>query len=285
MSFEKFAIKRFTNLSAMIASLCLSGAFISNTPNAIAAEETVNINHLTTFNVRFGKISVGEMNFKIKSDQKTYVLTGGGRTKGIAEWFASGNASLKSTGSLTDTKANAQSHSLSVSDKKKTATLNMALNNGSLKSVAMKPDKTKKHLGKKYVTIKDNHLLGIIDPASTLVIPVPYEKAGNPKEVCNQLHRVYDGETRYDMQLSYKKNAAIKTNGYNGNAYVCRLKYKPIAGHKTTNRNAKRMAANNDMEIWLAPMQATNIFTPIRIKIPTWVGNFYADPVYFGPAK
>lgn len=265
--------------TAIIASL---GAI---SQNAIAAEAPENFNHQTTFDVKFGKLSVGVMSFKISSDKKTYILKGSGRTKGLADWFASGNASLSSTGTLSQTKANAQNHFISISDKKRTATLEMALDNGSIKNIAMKPDKTKKHLGKKYVTIKDSDLLGLIDPASTLVIPVPYEEAKDPKKVCNQLHRVYDGETRYDMQLSYKKNAPIKTNGYNGNAYVCRLKYIPVSGHKTTNKNAKRMAANNDMEIWLAPMQATNIFTPIRIKVPTWIGNFYANPTYFGPAK
>lgn len=250
-----------------------------------ANEEVKPINHKTTFDVRFGKISVGVMSFIVNSDHKSYVLKGTGRTKGIAEWFAAGKANLTSSGKIENAKTNAENHFLSVSDKKKTATLKMALNNGQIKDLTMTPDKTKKHLQKKYVTITEDHLQNIIDPASTLVIPVPYEKAGDPKSVCNQLHRVYDGETRYDMQLSYKKNAPIKTNGYNGHAYVCRLKYIPVSGHKTSNRNAQRMAKNNNMEIWLAPMQATNIFTPIRIKIPTWIGSFYAEPTYFGPSN
>jgi len=285
MLFQNFNANKAAILSSNAFLSVLVGSYLFTSKHANASDEIVNINHQTTFDVRFGGLSVGVMSFKIASDQKTYTLTGGGRTKGLAAWFSSGKASLKSAGTLEPTFANAQNYSISISDQKKTATLKMALNNGSLKNIAMKPDKTKKHLGANYVTIKDSDLFGIIDPASTLVIPVPYEKASDPKHVCNQLHRVYDGETRYDMKLSYKKNAPIKTNGYSGHAYVCRLKYIPVSGHKTTNKNAKRMAANNDMEIWLAPMQASNIFTPIRIRVPTWIGNFYADPTYFGPAK
>jgi hypothetical protein len=36
------------------------------------------------------------------------------------------------------------------------------------------------------------------------------------------------------------------------------------------------------MEIWLAPMQATNLFSPIRVEVPTWIGRISAVPAYFG---
>lgn len=253
--------------------------------SAQQSEELEKLNHQTRFDVKAGGIRVGEMAFTIVSDRKNYTLTGTGRTKGIAKWFSSGNAKMKSRGSLTGDIVNAKTHSISVSDGKKTETLKMKLKNGNITSIAMKPDKTKKHLQDKYYTISDADFKHIIDPASTLVLPVPYEKANDPKQACNHIHRVYDGETRYDMKLSYKKKAKVNTNGYKGWAYVCKLKYVPISGHKKSNRNVKRMAKNNDMEIWIAPIQATNVFTPIHINIPTWIGSFTAEATYFGPAK
>ncbi len=91
------------------------------------------------------------------------------------------------------------------------------------------------------------------------------------------------------MKLSYKNNQKVKTEGYDGFAYVCKLQYIPVAGHKRDHENTKRMAANNDMEIWLAPISAgddsQSLFTAIRIVVPTWLGTFSAEPVYFGPAK
>ncbi|MFK7901694.1 MAG: DUF3108 domain-containing protein [Nitratireductor sp.] len=250
-----------------------------------ADEELPSISHKTKFVVQAGGIDVGEMSFIIKSDRKTYTLKGSGKTKGIAKWFSSGNAKLESAGSLLGDRLDAQSHFIKVTDGKKTESLSMNFSGGSITDLQMKPDKSKKHLKDKYYTIAERDFLNIIDPASTLVLPVPYEKATDPKAACNHLHRVYDGETRYDMQLSYKKRAKIKTKGYNGNVYVCRLNYIPVSGHKKSNKNIKRMAKSNDMEIWIAPMQATNVFTPIRINIPTWIGRFTAEPTYFGPAN
>lgn len=255
---------------------------------ALSAEEVddiVLLNHQTRFDVKAGGIPVGEMAFKIVSDRNEYTLTGTGKTKGIAKWFSSGNAKLQSHGLLENDIVNAKTHSISVTDGKKTETLDMTLENGNLTSIAMKPDKTKKHLRDKNYTISEADFRNIIDPVSTLVLPVPYEKAGDPKQACNHTHRVYDGETRYDMKLSYKKRAKVKTNGYNGWVYVCRLMYAPISGHKKSNQNVKRMAKNKDMEIWIAPIQATNVFTPIHINIPTWIGRFTAEATYFGPAK
>ena len=253
-----------------------------NSSNANAEEM---LRHETIFNVKFGSLLIGQMSFDIDADKINYVLRGKGRTKGIAEWFASGNAIIKSQGELAGDKVVAASHMISVTDKKTTATLDMALEQGNVINVAMKPDRTKRHLAPNHIEITADELKNVIDPASTLVVPVPWEVANNPLSVCGQLFRVYDGETRYNMQLSYKRNARIKTTGYNGYAYVCRLKYIPVAGHRKNHRNSKRMADNNDMEIWLAPIAATNLFTPIRIVVPTWLGSFYAEPEYFGPAK
>ena len=74
----------------------------------------------------------------------------------------------------------------------------------------------------------------------------------------------------------------VKTAGYNGHAYVCRLRYIPIAGHKKNHRNIKEMAANKNMEIWLAPMGGVSVFTPIKISVSTKYGRFSAVPEYFG---
>ena len=49
---------------------------------------------------------------------------------------------------------------------------------------------------------------------------------------CNQTFPIFDGETRYDIKLSYKDTQKVKTKGYNGYAYICRMRYIPLFGHK-----------------------------------------------------
>ncbi len=245
--------------------------------------------HETVFDVKFGGVTVGNMTFGLSVDGKDYQFTGKGRTKGLAEWFASGKADMKSDGQLKGDQLVASSHYLSVTEKKKVAVLKMAFANGEVQSVSLNPDKRKVKTEPKYAVTTPDQLKNVVDPASTLIVPVDIAEAKNPNAVCGRTYHVYDGDTRFDMALSYKRNEKLSTGGYDGNVYVCKLKYIPVSGHKRNHKNTKRMAENNEMEIWLAPVSGgtdtQSIFTAIRIVVPTWLGTFSAEPTYFGPAK
>jgi hypothetical protein len=100
--------------------------------------------------------------------------------------------------------------------------------------------------------------------------------------VCNRTFNLYDGDARYDVALKYKSTRQIETEGYKGTAFVCQLRYIPISGHRRNEKNVEYMADNKDMEVWLAPVSGTPLFTPIRFDVPTWVGTVVAYPTYFG---
>jgi len=246
--------------------------------------------HETKFKVKFGGVTVGKVTFGVSMKGDDYTFTGEGRTQGLADWFAPGKATIKSEGALRGQVLKASTHFLSVTDNKKTAVLKMSFADGGVENVYLNPDKRKKKKkAKKWVLITPEDLKNVVDPASTMVVPVPLAMAKDPASVCGRTLRVYDGDTRFDMKLSYKANQPISTDGYEGNAYVCKLKYIPVAGHKRKQKSVERMASNNDMEIWLAPIDGgtadQSIFTAIRIVVPTWIGTFSAEPDYFGPAR
>ena len=55
-------------------------------------------------------------------------------------------------------------------------------------------------------------------------------------------------------------------------AYVCRVRYLPIAGHKIDSET-KFMAANDAIEVALRPVPSANVFVPYQINIPTMAGS------------
>jgi hypothetical protein len=126
--------------------------------------------------------------------------------------------------------------------------------------------------------------MSVIDPASSIVVRLSATEAANPKNACNRTIPIYDGDTRFDIALTYKFTKTVSTDGYNGDAYVCQLRYVPVSGHKTKQRNIEYMSGNRDMEIWLAPIGGTGIFSIIRVEVPTWVGTVTAVPTFFGTA-
>lgn len=242
--------------------------------------------HKTKMDVRFGIIPIGRATFNIEFDNETYSLGASGKTVGVAEMVAPGKGTAKSQGLITGDKIVAIQHeAVFIEDKKKKSTLEMEFEDGAVKKVSVAPEKRKQKKGRKWVKILEEQLSAVIDPASSIIIPVTPERARNPRAVCNRNLNVYDGDTRFDIKLKYKFTKKISTDGYKGDAFVCQLRYVPVSGHKKNQKNIDYMRNNKGIEIWLAPMEKSNLFSPIRIEVPTWIGRFSAVPVYFGSSS
>ena len=260
-----------TALAAFLA-ICLAAPAV--------AEPVV---HRTEFEVSFGLLPVGRATFDIRLDGDGYLLDGKGRTAGIAELFASGRGAFESEGRFDGARVVAVRHAVEFVEKKKKSTLEMQFEEGRLASMTVVPDKRRKKTGSKWVPITEEQLASVIDPASGIVLPVAPADARNPRAVCDRVLPIYDGDTRYDIALSWKETQPVETRGYKGQAFVCKLRYVPVAGHRRGQKNIEYMRKNDGMEIWLAPIAGTSTFTPIRIEVPTWVGRVSAVARYFGP--
>ena len=265
-------------LAALSFAICL---FVSSV--ALAGE----YQHLSRFSVKFAGIEIGRATFDIRFDDKSYSLKGSGKTTGLVEWVSPSIGSFESAGAMIDNQLKPKIHSVSVIErKKKPESVRLAFAAEKVVDVKIQSNKKPKvRKAPKYVPVEAKHLAAVLDPASTLIVPMTGTNARDGNRVCNQRFPVFDGETRYDIQLRYKTTKPVKTKGYKGHAYVCQMRYIPVAGHKKNHRNVKEMAENKHMEIWLAPMQGVSVFTPIKISVGTKYGRFVADPTYFGSAS
>ncbi len=239
--------------------------------------------HTTKFNVNYTGIRIGKVTFTIEIEGDDYLLKANGRTDGVARLFSKGKGSFKSVGHFDGNSVISSSHSVEVTEKGKTAKLDMSFDEGNLKDVVAKPKK-KRRKGKKYIPITEEHLKSIIDPASSIVVPTS-ENASGGRDVCERTLNVYDGETRFDVVLSYKSTRPISAKGYKGLAYVCKFMYVPVAGHKQGHKSVELMRKNKKMEIWLAPISGTSVFTPIKIDVDSPVGRFVAYPKRFSALR
>ena len=249
-------------------------------PMAAGAEP---MTHRTVFTVYFGALPVGEATFDIHADDTGYRLKGSGRTVGIVELFAPGTGSVMSEGRIVGDHVIAVKNAIHFSEREKKKNFEMEFSDGNVSRVAYQPDDRKKKDGPQWVPVTEDQLRAVVDPASGLVVPVAPERANDPHAVCDRTLNVYDGDTRYDIALAYKATKTVTTEGYKGFTYVCQLRYIPIAGHRRNQRNIEYMSSNKDMEVWLAPIARSNIYTPIRIEVPTWIGHVTAVPDHFGP--
>ena len=264
----------YKSITAVAIAVALSAIFSSFA--AIAAPKIV---HTTKFDVNYTGFRIGKITFTIEIEGDDYLLKANGRTDGVARLFSRGKGSFESEGRFVGDTVISTSHSVQVTEKGKTAKLEMSFDDGNLINVSTSPHKKPK-TGRKYIPVLEEHLKSIIDPASSIVVPTR-ENSSSGRDVCGRTLNVYDGETRFDIVLSYKSTRPISAKGYKGLAYVCKFMYVPVAGHKLGHKNVELMRKNEKMEIWLAPITGTSIFTPIKIDVNSPVGRFVAYPKRF----
>jgi hypothetical protein len=129
------------------------------------------------------------------------------------------------------------------------------------------------------LTPKDEQ--NIVDPVGAFVIPAPIGAAPTSAGACNRTLPVFDGYTRFDIALAYVGERKVKTKGYSGPVAICSARYIPVAGHRRDRPATKFMADNKDIEVWLAPIGASNVLMPYRISIRTMVGTAVAEATEF----
>jgi hypothetical protein len=251
--------------------------------------------HTSKFDIWFTALKVaplivGKASFDYAIEGEKYRMALYGETAGIVSRFEQGDGVSRSSGAISSDGVRADRHFARYTSPKKTSKLNMTFRNGDVAKVEIRPKSAiRKKKGPKWIKIGEDDLKSVIDPASSILVPVAAARASDGKAVCDRTLRVYDGDTRFDMTLAYKATKPVKTEGYQGDAFVCSLRYTPVSGHETGQKNIEYMSANKGMEIWMAPMAAASgdnsLFSPIRVFVPTWVGNFTAEPSYFGPSR
>ena len=77
---------------------------------------------------------------------------------------------------------------------------------------------------------------------------------------------------RYDLIFSYKGTRQLDSDGgYKGPAYVCKVKFVAIAGHKP-GRKEDVISSSENMEVWLVPVPEAHLVVPYHVSIPTPAG-------------
>lgn len=126
------------------------------------------------------------------------------------------------------------------------------------------------------VPVTDAHLQDVLDPLSAIMVLAGAQgrriSGANP---CGRRLAIFDGKQRFDLVLSYKSQSRVaeaQPSGQPNMAYVCRVRYVPIAGYKP-NEEIKTMTQETGIEVWLRPVPSADLFVPYQVVIPTGMGQ------------
>ena len=218
------------------------------------------------YKITFNGIEIGKFRFESTADARGYELQANAKLSillGAFKW----SGKTKSTGSLRGDKPKPADYSFEFDGSSKSGSVAMDFNDaGVTRAVVEPPSKPSKST----IPVEDKHLKGVFDPLSA-VMAMSRGISGNP---CNQTLPIFDGKQRFDLVFTpagQRRITEAKPSGEPEMAYVCKVQYVPIAGHK--DNKSTRDNAKTEIELMLRPVPSAGIFVPYQVKIPSFAGS------------
>jgi hypothetical protein len=218
------------------------------------------------YEVNFNSFNVGTFEFQANTEDESYSLTGNAHLTlllGAFTWIGE----TRAFGLMANQVPRPAAFSFDFKANSKIGSTKVDFDDGTVLSVKHSPLPPPKP---DVVPLREQHLKAVLDPLSAVMVVSNYASA----DPCDRRLPIFDGKERFDLVLSYKGEVKVNEEQPSGQpaiAHVCRVKYRPIAGHKTDAENSY-LATTDAIEVSLRPIPSANILIPYQITIPTLLG-------------
>jgi hypothetical protein len=250
----------------MLAGLCFSLAASSGASATATAAEAWPANMRALYDINFNGFNVGTFEFQSQAERQSYTLIGNAKLSVLLGAF-SWDAETRSFGLIVNQVPKPASFSFDFKSSLRAGSTKLGFANGAVSDISHLPPEMPRP---DTVPLREQHLKGVVDPLSAIMMLA--RASANP---CDRRIPIFDGKERFDLVFSYKGERKVveqAPSGQPGLAYVCRVRYLPIAGHKIDTETS-HMAANNDIEVALRPVPSANVLIPYHVSIPTMAGS------------
>ena len=222
-----------------------------------------------TYNVSLVGLQIGVANLDANLTPTSYAIDARAKITGLAYWFSRARGASSGQGAIVNNRVVPATFATIASNASMTRTIRMSLSANAVKDVDITPPFDEKP-DRVPLTEKDEQ--GVVDPVGAVVMPVPAKGPLVGPDSCDRKIPVFDGYTRFDVDLTYVGQREVSTKGYKGPVAVCAVRYTPIAGQRRDRPATKFMADNKDLEVWLAPVAGAHVLMPFRISARTMIG-------------
>lgn len=191
-------------------------------------------------------------------------------TWGIARLIVESKSQAEASGRFGARKVRPAKYSLDSTTKELSTNVRMRLAGGTIRDLSARPSLRKLP---DRVPVKSRHKANVLDPLSAAIVPYPSKNGEIGKDACDQRLPIFDGWTRFDVQLHFRRFAEVETEGYTGKAAVCGARWIPVAGHRPNKDTVKYLQENKNLEAWLVPVPNGDFLVPYRMSIMTKSGE------------
>ena len=234
--------------------------------------DTAGVRHVSEYDISLGILPIAKASFASEFGSRDYRISGSFRSWGLADIITKISAKTSVSGRKRGDRLEAERYNLVYKTGKRTRTYDVTYRNGNVTRSVMKPEPKKRP--DSWVPVTDQDLRSVLDPLSGLIF------AGDSK-VCPSRLPIYDGESRMDLVLTPKGTKAFTTDGFEGEAIVCEIRYVPKSGFRRGRSDIEHLK-KTPMEIWFAKAQSVNVYAPVYARIPTSMGQVYVKAARYG---
>jgi Protein of unknown function (DUF3108) len=199
-----------------------------------------------------------------------YRLDASAKLTGIGAMVGRSSGAATATGAVSGGHVAPATYAITSSNAKETRTVRMAISGGAVSGLDVSPPFEEKP-GR--VPVTEAHKRNVVDPLAAVLMPVASGQPLLSRAACDRSIPVYDGNSRFDITLSFRETRKVKAHGYEGEAVVCTARYTPIAGHRPDRKATQFMAANQNIEVWLAPVESAHVLVPFKVSVATLIGT------------
>lgn len=225
----------------------------------------------TDYTIALAGLPLANARFQTRRNERVYAIEAQIASTGIGDFLADTKAEMFSAGEIRDGHFHPEHFRFRYRYGKRTRSFETRFESGNVISSIIEPKRKKR---KGWIAVRPEDLRAVTDPVAGLVMP-----AGTAP--CRGRIPVYDGEARLDLKLAHKGEESFRTEGFEGPAIVCSLRYEPKSGYRRGHRDLEYVRKLKTMEIWFAKSTSMNVYAPVFLSIPTKYGTLTITATHF----
>jgi uncharacterized protein DUF3108 len=220
------------------------------------------------YKVHFNGFELGTVTFNATVQAQTYTLSGDAQLSallGVLQW----RGETRTAGTLAGDSPRPAGYAFDFNGIGKRGSVRMNFAGDTVAKVSHTPPIPDEP---DFVPVREQHLKGVLDPLSAFMALSRSASSSNP---CSRTISVFDGRQRFDLTLALSRQeriSEVRPSGQPGIAFVCSVRYVPIAGYRMT-EETQHMATTPGLEVSLRPVPSADLFIPYQITIPTIAGS------------
>lgn len=215
-----------------------------------------------TYAARLAGVRIGTGVLSVNMDGSRYTASLQAQTSSVGRLVSPGQGEAVARGVFGRSVAIPVSYDLTASEEDLTNVVRMRLSSGDISELSATPALSE-HPNR--IAVTASHRRDVVDPVSALLMPVPNAESASGPAACDRVIPLFDGRQRYDLAMTFVRME--QTEFGNGQAAVCRLRYRPIAGHRSNRRVNQELAENPNIYVWLSQVGDGALVAPVRMEI------------------